>query len=68
MLRAYPEEILKQPELVPPSKPSGVQPIIYVYAYPSVSNQDEQWNYIIKVLLLIGAVVALAYVAKRLLE
>jgi len=63
VIRAYPEDVLKELESNSAQKPNTDTRVVYIYT----SNPDE-WNYIIKALIIIGTVIILAYVAKKLLE
>ena len=60
VLRAYPEEIATRKVQVKEVPPQNQQVVYYV--------QDETWQWIIKALVVVGAIIILAYVAKKLFE
>jgi len=61
VMMAYPET-LSNPRKQ--SAPESTQRVVYVYN----SSQDNQWNFILKALIVVGAIIVLAYVAKKLFE
>jgi len=63
VLRAYPEQVIQQ--LSPNTQSSQIQNPTSTVIY--VTNQD-MWEWAIKALVLVGCIIIIAYVAKKLFE